>query len=303
MKILVVDDETPIRDFLKDVLQEQGYDVLTAAHGHEALSLYQQHRPPFTLADIAMPGMTGLDLLNQIKSANPEAVVILMTGAGKESYAVQALRGGAVNYFNKPIDINELIITLNRYRSLAAGFDFEHFAAAFLARETLELELKNSMEQINHAVQMIVFHCRSIFPLSEIYTLRFGIYEMMVNAVEHGNLEISFEEKSQALEENRLTELIRTRSNHHELAKRRVSVLCHIWPEGLRCTIRDQGPGFNASAYTDQEDPADLFEEIGGSLHGRGIILTRLQFDDVRFNDKGNEVVIFKAPPGAGGTT
>ncbi len=197
MQILVADDQPEILMFLKEVLETHGHDVLTAGDGQAALEHYNKHRPPFTLTDISM---TGIDLLKQIKAINEEAAVMLMTGAGCEGYAVDALRGGAINYFNKPVDINELINTLNRYASLATGFDLENFATDFLVNERLELALPNDIDYVNHAVQMIINHCRSIFPLSEIFTLRFGIYEMLVNAIEHGNLGITYEEKSKALE-------------------------------------------------------------------------------------------------------
>ncbi|MCL5269992.1 MAG: response regulator [bacterium] len=302
MKILVVDDQQPILDLLKDVLEEKRFEVLSARDGNAALELYRRHRPPFTLTDISMPGMTGLELLRQIKACNPEAVVMLMTGAGNESYAVEALRGGAVNYFNKPIDINELVNTLDRYSPLATGYDFENYAGDFLLSEVLQLSIDNNLTQVNHSVQMIISHCRAIFPLSEIYTLRFGLYEMMVNAIEHGNLGITYEEKTKALETNKLSELLQQRSLDPACRNRRVKVTCTISTEGLTCTIRDEGRGFDYTSYTSAPDPAYLFEEMGASLHGRGIMLTRLQFDRVEFNQAGNEVTLSKTVKNGGAT-
>lgn len=300
MQILLVDDQQPVLDLLREVLEMHDYDVLTANDGVMAMDIYRERRPAFTLTDISMPNMSGLELLRQIKSLNAEAVVMLMTGAGSESFAVEALRGGAVNYFNKPIDINELITTLNRYKALALGYDYECYAGGLLQSEHLSLQVSNDLNLVNYAVQMIVNHCRAIFPLDEIFTLRFGLYEMMVNAVEHGNLAITYEEKSKALEENRLTQLMEERAKVPEINQRRVHVDCQISSRELYCKIRDEGSGFDHSSYTSVDDPASLFEEMGASLHGRGIMLTRLQFDDVRFNAKGNEVRILKhVKPGA----
>jgi DNA-binding response OmpR family regulator len=294
MKILVADDQIAIQQCLRDVLAAQGYDVVTANDGVQALEAYREHRPAFTLTDISMPGMTGLELLRQIKALNAEAVVMLMTGAGTENFAVEALRGGAVNYFNKPVDINELIHTINRYSTLAGGYDYELFASGFILHETLRLQLNNDLTQVNHAVQMIVNHCRAIFALNDLFTLRFGLYEMIVNAIEHGNLGITYEEKSAALEENKLAWLLEERAQEPERASRRVEISCEIMPSGLACTISDEGDGFDHTAYSDLEDPTALFEQIGNSLHGRGIVLTRLQFDEVQFNDLGNQVRLVK---------
>lgn len=300
MKILVVDDQQQILDFLREILTAEGFEVLTASNGIDALQLYQEHRPAFTLTDISMPQMNGIELLKQIKGLNAEAVVMLMTGDGAESYAVEALRNGAVNYFNKPVEIKEVLNTLRRYSSLASGYDFELFAPDFLRDERLTLVLKNDLTQINHAVQLIVNRCRSIFPLSEIFLLRFGIYEMMINAIEHGNLGISYEEKTRALEENRLNELIQERAANPEMARRRVYVDCQISPGGVVCSIRDEGNGFDHSIYSSVQDPGQLFEELGTSLHGRGIMLTCLQFDKVEFNDIGNTVRLEKRTPAYG---
>lgn len=300
MKVLVVDDQKEVLGFFQDVLKQHGYDVLAASNGEQALRTYREHRPSFTITDITMPGMSGLDLLRQIKALNAEAAVMLMTGAGSEQYAIEALRCGAVNYFNKPLDINELINTLNRYSSLAAGYDFEHYAAEFLIGEQLRLELRNDIGQVNQAVQMIVNHCRATFPLSDIFTLRFGLYEMLVNAIEHGNLGIGYEEKSLALEQNRLAELIEQRAAQKPYCDRRVQVRCDISPRGFECHIADQGEGFDHSVYSSVEDAGALFEQLGTSLHGRGILLTRLQFDEVCFNDKGNAVRILKRTPVGG---
>jgi CheY-like chemotaxis protein len=297
MKILVVDDQQPILEFLSDVLEDQGYEVLTASNGNAALELYREHRPPFTLTDISMPGMSGLDLLRQIKALNAEAVVMLMTGAGSESFAIEALRNGAINYFTKPVDIREIANTLARYEALAGGYDFEHYAVRFLKEEQLTLSLENDISQANHAVQLVLNHCRAIFPLSELFTLRFGLYEMIVNAIEHGNLGITYEEKSEALENNGLSALLETRAKEPFRAARRVTIECHIKPEGLTCTISDEGEGFDHSGYAKIEDADSLFEELGSSLHGRGILLTSLQFDAVNYNERGNAVRIVKRVP------
>lgn len=294
MQILLVDDQQPVLNLLQELLEMHGYKVLTATDGVMAMDIYRESRPSFTLTDISMPNMNGLELLRQIKSINAEAVVMLMTGAGSESFAVEALRGGAVNYFNKPLDINDLITTLNRYKNLALGYDYEGYAGDLLQSEHLSLQVPNDLDLVNSAVQMIVNHCRAIFHLDEIFTLRFGLYEMMVNAVEHGNLGITFEEKSKALEDNRLTQLMDERARIPEINQRRIHVDCQISPRELYCKIRDEGDGFDHSTYTSVDDPASMFESMGASLHGRGIMLTRLQFDDVRFNAKGNEVRILK---------
>jgi two-component system response regulator AtoC len=106
--ILIVDDEKNTREGLKQFLEGQDYDVLTASEGAEALKIYQEEKPEVVLSDIRMPGMDGVALLGQIKTANPNALVILMTAYGSVEDAVKAMKAGAFYYITKPVNLDEL---------------------------------------------------------------------------------------------------------------------------------------------------------------------------------------------------
>lgn len=100
--ILVVDDEGAIRYSVSKTLQRVGYKVEEAASGEEALDMMKDKQFDVVLTDIRMPGLTGVDLLKQIKDAAPDAIVILMTGYASLGTAVEALRLGAHDYLIKP---------------------------------------------------------------------------------------------------------------------------------------------------------------------------------------------------------
>ncbi len=111
--IQVVDDEPEIRIVLKDLLESNGYDVIVAENGLEAIQLYKEHLPGIILSDIKMPDITGIELLKQIKSVNPEAVVILMTGHSSIENAVEAIKSGAEDYLLKPLDYYDILNKIN----------------------------------------------------------------------------------------------------------------------------------------------------------------------------------------------
>lgn len=100
--ILVVDDEGAIRYSISKTLQRVGYQVHTASSGEEALEMMDSQRYDVVLTDIRMPGLTGVELLAEIKKSAPDAVVILLTGYASLETAIESLRLGAHDYLVKP---------------------------------------------------------------------------------------------------------------------------------------------------------------------------------------------------------
>jgi len=112
--VLIVEDEEAQRRILGDFLKGQGYRVQTAANGKEGLAKFQQDLFDFVLADYKMPGMDGLDLLREIRGVNPEARVVLITAFATVESAVAAMKEGALDYLTKPVNLEELLIILQR---------------------------------------------------------------------------------------------------------------------------------------------------------------------------------------------
>lgn len=107
-RILVADDEEPVREILLDTLDMFGYDVLLAEHGEEALRVFQQEKVDLILADINMPHMDGLELMTAIRDLNPEVPIVLITGYDISSLQGKAAVENADGLITKPFDIMEL---------------------------------------------------------------------------------------------------------------------------------------------------------------------------------------------------
>ena len=115
MKILVVDDEAPIREMIKKGLSQMGgYSVEVAQNGKEAIEKLEKDIFDLVLTDLKMPGMDGLELLKNIKGTRPEMMVILMTAYGSIETAVEAMRIGANDYITKPINFDDLLIHISK---------------------------------------------------------------------------------------------------------------------------------------------------------------------------------------------
>ena len=111
-KILIVDDETPIRRTLRDILEFEGYDVDEAADGLECVSKVQREKFDVVIMDIKMPKMDGIEALERLQILSPETPVIMVSGHGTIDTAVEAVKKGAFDFISKPPDLNRMLITV-----------------------------------------------------------------------------------------------------------------------------------------------------------------------------------------------
>jgi len=113
-RILVVDDDESLRWVTQAQLQQSGYDVAATADGKSALASIRQTPPDLVITDLKMPGMSGLELLRQIREDYPEIIVIMVTAFGSVENAVEAMKTGAYDYIMKPVNMDELRLIVNR---------------------------------------------------------------------------------------------------------------------------------------------------------------------------------------------
>lgn len=112
--ILVVDDDAGMRETMETVLSEDGYSVITAATGADALNLACEYNLHVILLDLRMPGMSGLELLPRLRSEAPRAPIIMMTAYGTIRTAVEAVKQGAYDFITKPFDLDEMRVTIEK---------------------------------------------------------------------------------------------------------------------------------------------------------------------------------------------
>jgi len=131
--ILVVDDEPVQREMVSGFLKKQAFNVTSAESGGKALELFRQESFDLVLTDQKMPNMSGLDLLQAVHAINPETAVILMTAYGSIEAAVSSIKGGAIDYLTKPLNLDELL-----FRIRQAGEHRRLFIENRELRETLQ---------------------------------------------------------------------------------------------------------------------------------------------------------------------
>jgi len=113
-RILVVDDEVNARTALAELLRDEGYDVETAADAFKALGKFESFGPHVVVTDLKMPGMDGIELVKKLRAMEDAPTVVVMTAFGAVASAVDAMRAGAAEYLTKPLNLDELLVVLDK---------------------------------------------------------------------------------------------------------------------------------------------------------------------------------------------
>ena len=288
--VLVVDD-TRIDRLLAGRVVERcpGLRVVYASNGAEAIAVIEQGAPNIVLTDLKMPVMDGLALVSEIRERHPLIPVVLMTAHGSEEIAIQALRLGAANYIPKKTLARDLMGTLRQILSVAAVDRSRQRVLGGLARSEAEFCLENDSSLIPPLIAMLQEDPLGMDLWDETTRMRVSIAleEALLNALYHGNLEVSSELRQES--ETAFYQLAQHRRGSEPFRKRRIHVRASHLRSVATYVIRDEGPGFDVSIL---DRPIDAEALLLPS--GRGLLLIRTFMDLVAFNAAGNEITMVK---------
>jgi len=296
-RLLVVDDERVNLDIIEEFLHDS-YELQFARDGQEAWERLSAQPEGFdaVILDRIMPRMDGMELLRRIKTetATQTLPVIMQTAACEPTQVAEGLAAGAWYYLAKPY--NEAAL-----KSIIG-------AALMDAREQRELaQLHHEVRGTLGLMHSAVFRFRSpdearllaahVAQLCEDEMLvAMGLSELMLNAVEHGNLGIDYQSKSRLMGNGSLQDEIARRLASPEQLGRWAELELGRHGDALRFTVRDQGEGFNWQDFLEM-NPDRAFDS-----HGRGIALARqLAFPTIEYQGCGNTVSVTTAARGGKG--
>ncbi len=157
----------------------------------------------------------------------------------------------------------------------------------YLREETLSYTIDNRLTIADEVSFRITRNLQKFMPIGRINLLRLGLREMIINAIEHGNLGITYEEKTQSQKNQSYHDLLRERQMSPVNRHKRVRIDYRLTEEAISYTIRDEGKGFDYRKFI-KFKVKSLNDRM--LSHGRGILITRSVFDQIQYNDKGNEV-------------
>ncbi|MCW8929125.1 MAG: response regulator [Gammaproteobacteria bacterium] len=286
--ILIVEDDPLMTDLLVLYLQREGFTCLSVDSAEKAIDVLNDKQFIFdcVLLDINLPGISGMELLKQIKSNKSlmDIPVIMETAEGSEQSILEGLNNGAYYYLTKPIVQQKLISTIK----VAVG---DYRRNVYLKNEVKSLSsiFKNCQEgrfnfQTLLDCQRLAIALANMFPEPE--RVISGLSELMTNAVEHGNLEIGYKKKSELLEQELWIDEIDERLEDSRYSLRTGEISLQKTEDEIIVTITDQGNGFDWQPYL------NIAIERVFDQHGRGIAITKEKcFDVIEYQGCGNKVI------------
>lgn len=287
-QILLVEDEAITRMVIQDLLETESHQVTAcqnAAAAWEALTV-DARQYDLVLLDRGLPDSDGMALLNQIKQETDffHTPVIFVTAQSDQQSIREGLENGAYYYLTKPFQPDVLLAVVRA--ALLQSTEYQELVASVKSAENILGMMTRGRFEFRDLEQarMLANHLARLCPHPECAVQ--GLQELLINAVEHGNLAISYAEKNQLLMKGEWQREIQRRLQLPEYAERQVEVSFEKSHELICITIQDQGAGFNWQDYL------DFSPERAFDLNGRGIALAyKLSIDQLQYLGNGNTVM------------
>jgi len=292
--ILAVDDEPYNLEILEELLEDEGYEVDVAENGEQALNLLNAHPSRYhsVLLDRMMPGVDGLEVLKIMKQrADLRFIPVIMQTAKATRRDIQeGLDHGVIYYLTKPFDrallvkiVNTSVASFGVHRDLSEALS-EHVNSRVKRQEYVFSNLVDA--------RSIAILLSSLCP--DPHRVIPGLNELLVNAIEHGNLDIGYKRKTLLLEMGTWMQEIDERLQLPEYKERKAKVVFQELEDRYLFVIEDDGEGFDVAHYL-TIDP-----ERAVNTHGRGIVVARaISFDELEYVPPNNKVIgtIYKLRP------
>jgi len=286
--ILIVDDEDLNLEIISEYLSDD-YKISTAEDGIIAWKMLEKTPNAFDviLLDRMMPNMNGMEVLEKIKR-HPilqYCPVIFQTAKASVADIAEGLDAGAFYYLTKPFEEDVLLSVIKtavsdrfRYKEIQNNLEQTKLTMGML--NSAVFEFKN-LDDARSIASLISNAC------PEPEKIVMGLSELMINAIEHGNLGITYDEKSMLNENGTWLKEVESRLLFEQNINKMASISFQRQADKIEITIVDQGEGFDCKSYMDF-DPDRVMDN-----HGRGIaIANKLSFSSVEYRGKGNEVSV-----------
>jgi CheY-like chemotaxis protein/anti-sigma regulatory factor (Ser/Thr protein kinase) len=283
--LLVVADNADTQAVILEHAKGKGHSVISATTPALGLTTFDMTQPDIVIIDLIPPEQEGIRLVKQIRERRPTCPVLLLTDAGHGESMMEWLRAGALDYVQQPIHEDAFAQALQRAihslpASVADAPGVERLECVLVMGSDPSF-LDSIVTRLIQGTAMGLMEARQLH-------LRTALQELVMNAVEHGCLELRYHDKIEAMAKDQYDELIRRRRQDARFRDRRVTIRA-IYDKRQRILtyqIADEGKGFNWKAWV----KSGFVVCPPGDVSGRGIFLAHSFFPDIAYNDRGNEV-------------
>ena len=286
--ILIVDDDPINIQIVENFFRNEAYTIQACTSGEEALELLfnTEHNIDVVLLDRMMPGMDGLEVLAEIKNNSiiQHIPVIIQSARAQKNEILEGVKAGAFYYLTKPVNEEELLSIVRTATKDSLQFrEIQTLLAETYQSLTLLSSGSFQFKTVKDAVALAGLLARNYPNPQKVVT---GLRELFLNAVEHGNLEITYNEKTELNSHFGLAEEVKRRLELPEYKDREVCVELSSSETEVKVVISDQGKGFHWQEYL------EVSSERVMDNHGRGIAMANLMsFDSLTYEGCGNRVV------------
>ncbi len=288
--ILIVDDEQLNLEIISEYLADCDYQISTAEDGEIAWSMLEKNPESFDviLLDRMMPNLSGLKVLERIKEHKilKNCPVIFQTAKASNEDILEGISAGAYYYLTKPFAEEMLLSIVNtavndrlRFKEVQTDLQQTRHTMGLLKSASFDFQTPDEARSIASLVS-------NACPEPEKVVM--GLTELMINAIEHGNLAITYEEKSLLNANGEWDQEVKNRLSQAENIRKYARISFNNQSEEIQIVITDQGEGF------DWQDYMDFDPQRATDNHGRGIaIANKLSFKRLEYKGNGNEVHAF----------
>ena len=291
MPIVLVVDDSPVDQQLVGGLLKRDFDWIVeyADDGESALQMIEDIFPDVVVTDLQMPKMNGIELCKQTREEYPHVPVILTTGQGSETLAVEALQAGAASYVPKNSLAESLPDTVEQILEYSRKNKCQKQLMTYTINSRHQFKIENNPRLIPPLLDFLQESMNTL-KIGDQTLIRHAIValeEAVNNALYHGNLELDEKHARlarHAYREGDVYEMVTLRQKEEPFKSRRITIGIDLTKSKAQFIVRDQGKGFDVEAATKDQDSS-----IAES-NKRGITLIKNFMNDVSYNEDGTEI-------------
>jgi DNA-binding response OmpR family regulator len=281
--LLLLEADDGIREMVQTIVLDHDLSMQTAHNPEDALRLISKGNVFAFAFNVGLP-KAPMEFARSLKRDYPDLPLLAILDGGFRNLEMELLQAGTYACLELPLQVEDLAYNLNKI----IANNTETYSPFSMRYEERILVMPNDFSLVMQVAKHLV---DNTLPLNEKnrYHIILGLSEIINNAIEHGNLGITFEEKSNALKASRFYPLAIERSLKEPYKDRVVTIRSRVFPSQRRIEyyVADQGSGFDWRSLPNPKDKANILNR-----NGRGIMMARYAFHEMTYNETGNEVTL-----------